>query len=184
MPKDLIYIGPTPAEEACEQVGPNFDSIRARIQCETYIGQLRRMFGEEPDGARLAIKNESGPEVVCYFDGEKPASIDYAFKCEGESPANWDDPALTRLSKRYPEYLERLKSKELTSTWTAYADLPDSTIFTHNGDLCVKYDYLGYAIIGKFENGACRYVWPKKDQPTMLQPMEHQQVQVKVISLD
>ena len=101
--RDYVYIGSTPSDEPCQQLGmPSYDGIQARKECVVFISQLRRMFGPEPDGARLAVKIErhdfgSYPEVVCWFDDEKPESVDYAFRCEGESPANWDMQAIIEM---------------------------------------------------------------------------------------
>jgi hypothetical protein len=100
--RDFVYIGSTPCDEPCEQVGSSYNGEKARKECRAFINQLLRMFGPEPEGAELKIKLErhdfgSYPEVVCYFDDEKQESVDYAFKCEGESPANWDLQAVIEL---------------------------------------------------------------------------------------
>lgn len=101
--RDFVYIDSTPADEPCQQVGiPSYDSAMARKECKAFINQLRRLFGNEPDGAELRTKLEnhdfgSYPEVVCYYDDEKPASVEYAYRCEGNSPANWDLPAIIEL---------------------------------------------------------------------------------------
>jgi len=101
--RDFVYIGSTPCDEPCQQIGtPSYDSKMARKECRAFINQLRRMFGNEPEGAELRIKTESHdfgsyPEVVCYYDDEQPASAEYAYKCEGESPANWDLQATIEL---------------------------------------------------------------------------------------
>ena len=113
MPRDYIDIGPCPPDEECEQVGPNYDSVKARRQMDAYIRQLRRELGPEPEGARLAIKSHphdfgSYSDVVCYYDTDNEAAAEYAFKCEGEGPANWDDKALIELAKYYRSYDKRL----------------------------------------------------------------------------
>lgn len=103
--KDYIDIGPTPPGEDCEQLGPNYDGAKARRECNAYIAQLRRTFGDEPDGARLSVKRHNHDfgeyiDVVCHYDDEKPASMDYAYKCEGDGPENWDNAALVTLGRR------------------------------------------------------------------------------------
>ena len=101
--RDFVYIGSTPADEPCQQVGmPSYDASLARKECRVFINQLRRMFGNEPEGAELRIKTESHdfgsyPEVVCYYDDEQPASVEYAFNCESNSPTNWDLAATVEL---------------------------------------------------------------------------------------
>lgn len=111
--RDYVDIGPTPPNEDCEQVGEHYNSRKARQECQAYIHQLRRFFGEEPEGARLSIKTHphdfgSYTDVVCYYDTDIEASVEYAFKCESDGPSDWDDQALIELSKSDPKYLERL----------------------------------------------------------------------------
>lgn len=101
--RDCVYIGSTPSDESCQQVGmPSYDAAIARRECRAFINQLRRVFGEEPDGAELRVKVErhdfgSYPEVVCYYDDENAEATEYAYKCEGDCPTNWDLPAIVEL---------------------------------------------------------------------------------------
>lgn len=101
--RDFIEIGPVPCDEKCEQVGmPNYDSFRAKLECECFRNQLRRQFGPEPEGARLRIKSNPHDfgnylEVVCHFDDAFPESVEYAFKCEGEAWTQWDNDNLVKL---------------------------------------------------------------------------------------
>jgi len=100
--RDYIDIGPTPVDESCEQLGPNYNPARAKAECRAYINQLRRVYGEEPEGARLRITSNPHDfgtyhEVVCNFDDEYPASVEYAFKLE-EGCENWDEEARAELN--------------------------------------------------------------------------------------
>ena len=101
--RDFVYIGSTPADEPCQQVGmPSYDSALARRECRAFINQLRRVFGPEPEGAELRTKLErhdfgSYPEVVCAYDDDNAAAAEYAYRCEGDSPVNWDLPAVIEL---------------------------------------------------------------------------------------
>jgi hypothetical protein len=93
--RNLLYIGSSPAEESCASVGRAGYAGQARKECETYINQLRRQFGQEPEKARLTIKSNPHDfgtylEVVCYYDTNDQAATDYAFKCEDEAWPNWD----------------------------------------------------------------------------------------------
>ena len=96
--------GTTPPEESCAQVGSrDYDYYdRARNEARTYIGLLRRLFGNEPDGARLGIKSHphdfgSYLTVVCFFDPENAKAADYASQCEADGPREWDEQALREL---------------------------------------------------------------------------------------
>lgn len=99
---EYIDVGSSPTEESCAQVGSKGYYERARQECRAYINQLRRAFGSEPEGARLAVKSNPHDfgtylSVVCYYDPGIPASADYAFRCESESPTEWDGEARREL---------------------------------------------------------------------------------------
>jgi hypothetical protein len=96
-----MYIGSTPPEEECEQLGDNYNPQRARKECRAYIHQLRRVLGPEPEGASLVIK--SNPHdfgtyltVVCMYDDTEAATL-YAYKCESDGPMTWDREAKREL---------------------------------------------------------------------------------------
>ena len=91
-----LSLAPTPVEEDCAQVGTTDYTARARNECRRFMALLRTKFGPEPEGARLAIKSFSHDfgdylEVVCYFDETLPESVEYAYRCEENLPATWDD---------------------------------------------------------------------------------------------
>jgi hypothetical protein len=61
-----------------------------------YIEAIRKKLGNEPEGARLAVKSfqhdfGTYQEVVCSFDTEIEGAIEYAYKCESDSPATWGE---------------------------------------------------------------------------------------------
>lgn len=104
--QDYINIGSTPCDEDCAQVGSQDYYSRARAECERFRNLLRKKFGPEPAGARLAIKtfpHEFGSylEVVCYYEEgeyneetgetEQTESEKYALRCSDEMPKRWED---------------------------------------------------------------------------------------------
>ena len=102
MSSEYLNIGPTPADEECQQLGENFDSRKAAIEMKVFKNQLLRQFGNPPDGATIKVKSfphdyGSYSEVCVVFDTESRAAVEYAYKVESESPANWDDTARTEL---------------------------------------------------------------------------------------
>jgi len=113
MANDFISIGSTaPDEEDCVQVGENNYQERAVIEGLRFIDLIRKKIGPEPKGARLRLKwfpHDFGSycEVVCTFDTENEETIDYAFRCENNAPATWDDETLVHpdvsLKKFNPE---------------------------------------------------------------------------------
>jgi hypothetical protein len=101
--RDYLDLGCAPSHEDCAQVGSSDYYERSRRESRAYMGQLRRMFGEEPDGAGLSIRSNPHDfgtylSVVCYFDADNQASVDYAFKCEGQAPEFWDEEAQRELA--------------------------------------------------------------------------------------
>lgn len=93
--KDLVYLGSSPVDELCVQVGsPDYD-FRAEVECRRYIETIRKQFGPEPEGAELKIKwalHEFGryAEVVCEFDDSNAKATEYAFKIEDDLPKTWE----------------------------------------------------------------------------------------------
>jgi hypothetical protein len=94
--RDFISIGPTPCEESCAQVGEPDYREKALGECRRFILLLRKTFGPEPEGAWLSVKSfphDFGTyyEVICYYNTAIPASVNYAFRCESETPAIWEE---------------------------------------------------------------------------------------------
>jgi hypothetical protein len=58
MTQDIIWIGSTPSNEDCAQVGSPDYARNARIECHAYIDAIRKVCGQEPEGARLTIKSQ------------------------------------------------------------------------------------------------------------------------------
>ena len=103
--KDYITIGCSPVDEDCAQVGQADYHERALAECKALIGQIRRVFGEEPEQAQLKIKafpHDFGTyhEVVCYFNDDEDESMRYAFAVEGRLPDNWDKEAREELQAK------------------------------------------------------------------------------------
>ena len=107
--RQSLYIGSTPPGEACAGVGQDDYHERARPECRAYIGQLRRTFGPEPHGCRLYVASNPHDfgtylSVNCEYDEEDEATVEYAFRCEGEeSPDLWDEQARRELGLDPPD---------------------------------------------------------------------------------
>lgn len=100
--KNYLEVGSVPHGEECAQVGADNYRERAIMESNAFIGQLRRKFGMEPEGAVLAIKafnHDMGTyhEVVVWYDENKPGSVAYAFKIENDVPEYWDKEAKSML---------------------------------------------------------------------------------------
>ena len=97
MARDYIDIGSTPALEDCAQVGSENYERRAREECNRFIALIRKTLGEEPEGARLAVKSNPHDfgtyyEVVCYYEDTNDEARKYAMRCEDEAPEKWGPP--------------------------------------------------------------------------------------------
>ena len=93
---DELSIGPVPAEEECEQLGPNYDEAKARAECKRFIECIRKVCGPEPFGARLIIKGNPHDfgtylEVNVRYDDNNQVAVEYAFKVESQAPQTWEE---------------------------------------------------------------------------------------------
>ncbi len=102
--KDSLDLSCVPFDEPCAQVGnPGYHENSVK-ECRAYIGQLRRMFGPEPEGCKLKMKSNphdfgSYLSVVCVYDTDNPVHIEYAYGIDANGPANWDELAKIELSQ-------------------------------------------------------------------------------------
>lgn len=92
--KDFIYIGSSPCEESCAQVGEDDYERKSRDECRRFIRDIRLELGPEPEGARLTSRSfphdyGSYREVICEYDNENEEAVAYALKCESNAPAYW-----------------------------------------------------------------------------------------------
>lgn len=102
MSRDYLELSPTPVGESCEQLGPDYSRTRAMAECRAFLRQLRRLFGDEPEGARLSVSSNPHDfgtyhEVRVSYDEDSREAIDYAFRLEGNLPESWDRQALEEL---------------------------------------------------------------------------------------
>ena len=103
--KDSLYIGESPWDESCAQLGSDMYMPNARKECARFIQQIRNHYGAEPEGARLYIKQNPHDfgtylSVECMFmwdpadeEAEYTVSQDYAFAIEEDYKRvlqNWD----------------------------------------------------------------------------------------------
>ncbi len=94
--KDFLTLGPTPCEEPCAQGGEPHYRKRALTECVRFIQLLRKTCGSEPEGAWLSVQwfaHDFGDyaEVVCSYNTDSQASVDYAYRCDNEAPATWEE---------------------------------------------------------------------------------------------
>jgi len=100
--RDYMTIGSSPYDEDCAQVGTPDYYERTKIELNALKNQMLRVLGEPPALTSLSIKafpHDFGTyhELVCNYDDDDDASTEYAFRCEAELPAKWDDEALAEM---------------------------------------------------------------------------------------
>lgn len=100
--RENFYLGTTPYEESCEQVGPGYNVSKAHKEAKTFIAQLIRQFGEPVATAQFRILNcphdfGTYKEVVINFDVNNEEESNYAFEVENNLPKDWDEESKTEL---------------------------------------------------------------------------------------
>lgn len=98
---DYLHLSPVPIEEPCQQVPYAYPDL-ARKECLVFIEQLRRVFGPEPEGARLRVKacpHDFGTyyDVIVQYDDTIEEAVEYAFNLENNLPESWDEEARKAL---------------------------------------------------------------------------------------
>lgn len=106
--REELYISGTPINEECVQLGSkNYDyHVFARIEGNTYIKQLKRMFPH--DKINIRMKSEGHDfgtyySMVINFDDNDQDAWDQAYAIEANEPMNWDEEAKEELkAAKYP----------------------------------------------------------------------------------
>ena len=97
-----MSIGSTPYNEDCAQLGiTDRYSKMARLECEAFISQLKRLYGYPPEGVYFKITSNAHDfgnylDVTVVFDEEVEEQSDYAYNCEAGLD-NWDIESLEFL---------------------------------------------------------------------------------------
>lgn len=100
---DSLNLSPTPLSEPCAQLGePNYSS-QSRKECQAFIGQLKRVFGEPPPGAYFKITSNPHDfgtyrDIDIVFNDEDEVASEYAYQVEANLPEFWDEEAKKELS--------------------------------------------------------------------------------------
>ena len=100
---DMLHLGPTPCNEDCQQLGPNYNAARAMRESRVFIDQLQRHFGTPPGDACFSVQHcnhDFGTylEVAIKFNPNNEEEVDFAFNVENKAPHNWDQEALNKLN--------------------------------------------------------------------------------------
>jgi hypothetical protein len=103
--KDSLYIGESPYGAECAQLGTDGYAVNARRECQAFIGQIRRHYGDEPAGGRLFVKSnphDFGTYYSVEVEFSTPVSEAYAFAIESDIKGVlevWDEDATHELER-------------------------------------------------------------------------------------
>jgi hypothetical protein len=96
--RDYLGLGSVPQGETCSQTAdPNY-FYKGQRECQAYVDQLLRMFGN-PDGSceigiRECLYDEGNYfEVVVWFDDDDEEEREFAYDIEDNLPNEWDQEA-------------------------------------------------------------------------------------------
>lgn len=99
--KDLtasVEIGAAPKNEDHAKIGEGEYHeywYRALKECDRFKKLLLHKFGKEPDGAILEFTysgegQQRQVSVACRYDPNVPAAVEYAHRCQKETPETWE----------------------------------------------------------------------------------------------
>ena len=100
---DYLDLGSAPSDEDCAQLGVDAEyHVRARRECRALIHQFMRICGEPPPGAYFRIHENPHDfgtylSIAIHFDPQDEDAIAYAYRCDEESPDQWDMAARLEL---------------------------------------------------------------------------------------
>jgi hypothetical protein len=105
MLKNRDYIGSSPHGEDCAQVGEENYSLKAIKECNSFVGQIRRIYGKEPVGCHLVCSGNPHDFGMYYsvdieYDYDDQVGLDYFLDIEGdklEGLEYWDEVAKKEL---------------------------------------------------------------------------------------
>ncbi|MPV65659.1 hypothetical protein [Burkholderia sp. BE17] len=105
---ETIEVGPTPCDEVSAAIRDSNYPERSRAECRAFINQIKRAMGEPPEGVGLFIKSNAHDfgtyrEVAVKVGGiltpeARERALEYAYRCESESPVRWDEQARAELA--------------------------------------------------------------------------------------
>src|SRR5215471_12476555 len=87
--KEFLYIGACPYNVVPVKLGSENYHVKARRQCELFLEQVRRVYGDEVGEARLVVESfRRGStdylELICYYEINEPLGRQYASDVEAD----------------------------------------------------------------------------------------------------
>jgi hypothetical protein len=99
MNEEIVWLGSGPASENCAQVGDPDYARNAKAECRAYIQAIRKVCGQEPEGARLVVREcqyDCGEyyEVACVYAAENEWAAAYAARVDAQAPKTWEEAGM------------------------------------------------------------------------------------------
>ena len=85
--RDSMYIGDGPWDEPCPDMNGDAYVRKAQAHLRRFIEQIRRHYGNEPDGGLLCIQSnphDFGTYYSCEYVWTNDAAAEYGFAVEGD----------------------------------------------------------------------------------------------------
>ena len=102
---DYLYLGPTPSDENCAQVGNDNFREQCNKEMEMYIDQLKRLFPEVAGHKGMRFNKNwqqhdfgSYGEVVITYNDEDEEQETLALRIEWNLPTKWDEIAIKQTT--------------------------------------------------------------------------------------
>jgi hypothetical protein len=144
---DYIHLSATtPHGESCAQVGTNGYMRNAKMEARTYIEQLVRTFGQNPEGSYFSIvycPHDFGTylDIEFFFDDENQRQVIYMSDVESGCE-KWDRISIAMLTKGEYNFANESEPFCNCSEDIASEELEDDTFYnngpTGHGDECLS----------------------------------------------
>lgn len=100
--RDYLDFDTTPSDEPCAQVGDDYYPDKVMIEMRYLAAQLKKTFGQPPEGARYAIASNAHDFGRYYslrlvYDDDDPIQTEYAYQVDNDFPQVWDEDTRTGL---------------------------------------------------------------------------------------
>lgn len=99
--RDYISIGSAPHDENCQQLGENYNSLKAQLELRAFRNQILRHYPVPNETVGVRAKSfphdfGSYSEICVVYDDDQEDDVRYAFDVEGDEKdvlSHWDDEA-------------------------------------------------------------------------------------------
>jgi hypothetical protein len=94
--KEFYDFDTTPYEVSCQQIGPNYDPIKAKEEAKETIKLLCRKFGTPPFGSVLKVASNPHDfgdylSIRYVFNNQDGEHLEYMASLDNNWPKDWDD---------------------------------------------------------------------------------------------